>query len=355
MFDFPETALARRLSRFGAVALVAVGVSVVPLVRPEGSRGSVSAAECDLIAGPDGSDRETGSSGQPIDGPEMLVKTLEAGQVGCLRAGDYTTDGEVSIRTPGITLTSYPGERATVHGRLWIERTGDGVTVSNLDLDGRNPTDLPSPTINADDVTLRRNNITNHHTAICVSIGSPDTYGRAHRTLIEGNHIHDCGRLPPTNQNHGIYVNSSDDAVIRNNRIFDNADRGIQLYPDAQRTLVTGNVIDGNGVGVIFGGSETTTSSDNVIESNVITNSRVRGNVDYSWGGERGTGNVIADNCTGGSFRERAAGVLGNSALLGLADAPAVVGYTATSFGTPEMELAGTCARVLLVERSKDR
>ena len=42
--------------------------------------------------------------------------------------------------------------------------------------------------------------------------------------------------------------------MIRDNWIYDNADRGVQLYPDADGTVVTGNVIDGNGEGVIFGG-----------------------------------------------------------------------------------------------------
>ena len=70
--------------------------------------------------------------------------------------------------------------------------------------------------------------------------------------MIERNRIHNCGQLPPTNHHHGIYVEASDGARITDNWIYDNADRGIQLFPDAQGTYVARNVIDGNGQGVIF-------------------------------------------------------------------------------------------------------
>ena len=62
------------------------------------------------------------------------------------------------------------------------------------------------------------------------------------------------GPLPSTNKDHGIYVTNAKDTVIRDNWIYDNVDRGIQLYPDAQHTRITGNVIDGNGEGVVFSG-----------------------------------------------------------------------------------------------------
>lgn len=255
---------------------------------------------CDLVAASNGSDSASGSVTQPLRSAQVLAGRLAAGQTGCLRSGTYAADTQVKVSTPGVTLTSYPGEQATLRGRLWVLQTGDGVTISNLALDGRSPTGLPSPTINADDVVLRGNDITNYHTGICVQLGSPDTWGRAHRTLIEDNDIHDCGVLPATNQDHGIYVDSSDDAVIRGNRIYDNADRGIQLHPDAQHTLITGNMITGNGEGVIFSGANGTVSSNNIVEHNVIVNSRIRDNVDSWWEAGVGTGNVVHDNCIGG-------------------------------------------------------
>ncbi|MCB0865679.1 MAG: right-handed parallel beta-helix repeat-containing protein [Solirubrobacterales bacterium] len=301
-----EIAASCRKPLFIAIALVAVAFAVL-------SAQASAQASCDLVAAQNGSDSAPGTAEQPLRSVQALASSLRQGQTGCLRTGTYTdpSDEEVNLAVPNVTLTSYPGERATIRTRLWVEQGADGVTIADLDLDGRNPTNLPSPTINADDVVLRGNDITNQHTAICVSLGSPDTWGRAHRTLVEGNRIHDCGRLPATNQDHGIYVNSSDDAIIRNNLIYDNTDRGIQLYPDAQGTLVTGNVIDGNGQGVIFGGHETTASSNNIVEHNVITNSKIRDNVESSWGGDPGTGNVARDNCVGGgAYDEGDGGIL---------------------------------------------
>jgi parallel beta-helix repeat protein len=115
--------------------------------------------------------------------------------------------------------------------------------------------------------------------------------------VIENSAIHDCGKLPAQNGDHGIYVAHAVDTIIRDNWIYDNADRGIQLYPDSQGTQVYGNVIDGNGEGVIFSGNGQTASSDNVVHDNVISNSRVRWNVESYWDGPIGTGNVVRDNC----------------------------------------------------------
>ena len=44
------------------------------------------------------------------------------------------------------------------------------------------------------------------------------------------------------------------DTIVRDNWIYDNTDRGIQLYPDADGSTITGNVIDSNGEGIVFAG-----------------------------------------------------------------------------------------------------
>ena len=110
------------------------------------------------------------------------------------------------------------------------------------------------------------------------------------------NRIHNCGELPPTNHHHGIYAEAVDSARITDNWIYDNADRGVQLFPDARRTYVARNVIDGNGEGIVFA----RTSAHNVVEHNVIANSVVRYNVeDYEL---RGAGNVVRRNCLWSPF-----------------------------------------------------
>ncbi len=239
----------------------------------------------------------------PVADVQRLVDSLEAGQTGCLRAGTYA--GSLKITTAGITLRARPGERVTVSGRLWIAEGADEVTVEGLTLDGRSPRGLPSPTVNADGAVFRSNDVTNRHTGICFSLGHA-AYGRADGTLIESNRIHDCGRLPATNHDHGIYVAAASRTMIRNNWIHDNADRGIQLYPDAQRTVITGNVIHGNGQGVIFSGDAGVSSSDNLVQGNTITGSNVRSNVEsfYPAGTPAGRNNIVRGNCISGGARD---------------------------------------------------
>ena len=182
-----------------------------------------------------------------------------------------------------------------MRGRLWVANSANHVVVRQLYLDGRNGARLPSPTVNGNRIVFRDNDITTRNTTICFVLGS-DEYGRAVRTVIERNRIHNCGELPPTNHHHGIYAEATDGARITDNWIYDNADRGVQLFPDAQRTYVARNVIDGNGEGVVFARR----SAHNVIEHNVIANSIVRYNVeDFEL---RGSGNVVRRNCLWSPF-----------------------------------------------------
>jgi nitrous oxidase accessory protein NosD len=265
-----------------ATALAAMTVSAAP---------ASAATACDQTANPG------------AGAVQRLVDSLRPGQVGCLHGGAYT--GDVRVDTPHITLTRFGAEHASVKGRLWIARGADGMTVEGLYLDGANRDNLPSPTINADGATFRRNDVYNGHRSICFVLGHPD-YGRADGARIELNRIHDCGRMPAAGHDHGIYVAMARGTLIRGNWIYDNADYGIQLYPNAQDSRIVGNVIDGNGMGITFSGEYGVTSSNNLVEGNVITNSKVRYNVE-SWfarGTPIGHGNVVRDNCIKGGVRD---------------------------------------------------
>jgi parallel beta-helix repeat protein len=256
---------------------------------------SISSGSCVKFAAPNGSDTASGGTTAPFRTVGKLVASLQSGQAGCVRAGTYSED--VAIAQSGITLAGYPGEDATIVGRFWIKQGADGVVVTGLNLDGKNDSLLPSPTVNGDDAHFVGNDVTNDHTEICFLIGS--SWGRAQRTLIQRNRVHDCGKLPSQNQDHGIYVSAADDTQILDNVIYDNVDRGIQLYPDAQRTVVRGNIIDGNGEGIIFSGAGGLASSANIVDHNVITSSTIRADVEswYPSGNPVGVSNVVHDNC----------------------------------------------------------
>jgi parallel beta-helix repeat protein len=250
---------------------------------------------CDKFAAPWGRDSNVGSARRPYRTTQRLVRALARDNtVGCLRRGVYR--GDVTISRSHVTLRSRRGERATIVGRLRIEDSANFVTVTQLRLDGGTSGGLPSPSVYGDDALFRRVDVTNRHTEICFLLGSSER-GRAYRASIVQSRIHGCGELPPTNLDHGIYVARAMGTRIVGNLIYDNADRGIKLGPDAQRSLVRGNVIDGNGTGITFSGDEDSASSDNVVEHNVIANSRTRWNVESFFPSMTGSGNLAAGNC----------------------------------------------------------
>ena len=290
---------ALKLLAVTATVVAAVTVAVVA-TDGTGSRDRSGAAEaalprgaCDRVASPRGSNRNRGTAAKPYASVGKLANSLRAGETGCLRAGDYR--GRVTIRKGGArgeptTIRSAPGERARVLGRLHVDNRANHVVIRHLFLDGSNRANLPSPTVNGNNAVFRDNDVTTRDTTICFLLGSKE-YGRARRTVIERNRIHNCGELPPTNHHHGIYVEASYGARITDNWIYDTADRGVQLFPDAQRTYVGRNVIDGNGEGVVFSRK----SANNVVESNTISNPIVRYNIeDFELSGG---GNVARRNC----------------------------------------------------------
>jgi hypothetical protein len=294
---------------------------------------------CNKVAAPGGSNSAAGTVDAPYATAQKLSDSLSPGQTGCLRGGTYNEDlrvGQGGTAGSPVTIRSYPGERARVVGRLWVARGADYVTIAQLDLDGVNPQyNLPSPTVNSSNATFVDNDVTNEHTAICFNLGN-GSYGRARNTVIARNRIHNCGKLPAANHDHGIYVAEADDTQIIGNVIYDNADRGVQLYPDAQRTVIRGNVIDGNGVGIIYSGDGGSASNDNVAEFNVITNSNQRNNVESFWpdGNPIGTGNVLRNNCVSGGVRDNGNGGIG-----------AQIGFTATANVTDPVRYANRAAK----------
>jgi hypothetical protein len=268
------------------------------------------ASACNRVAAPGGSDGGPGTLAAPYATFQKLAHSLAPGQVGCLRAGTYRETVEVNANgAPGapITIQSYPGERATFLGRLTTDKSSSYLTFQNMTFDGSAaPSDgggslKPSPTVHGESIAFIGNEVTNRHTAICFAVGSED-YGRAPRVVIRRNKIHDCGRLPPTNHEHGIYLHSPCCAQVTDNWVYDNADTGIQMFPDADGNYIARNVVYGNGDNISFGGDTKdgacASSDDNIIERNVLSHPRVKENVgSWSGCGKHGTGNVLRENC----------------------------------------------------------
>jgi parallel beta-helix repeat protein len=273
-----------------SVAGLATGAVLMVLASPAGS----DIGGCDRVASTTGSDSNPGTVQRPFRTPQRLIESLSGGQTGCFRTGTYSQDSIAFRRTSGVTITSYPGERATVQGRIFI--LTNRVTLANLNLDGRNSKGLPSPTINGDDVVIRDNDITNGHTAGSCVHPTPYNGLFPERVVIVHNRIHDCGRLPAMNLDHGIYFNATG-GLIESNVIYDNADQGIVLYPAGKGTVVKSNTVDGNGEGIQFAGGGWDHSDVNLVTQNIVSNSRLRWNIEAYWEGDPGLVNLAAGNC----------------------------------------------------------
>jgi parallel beta-helix repeat protein len=247
---------------------------------------------------------------RPGLGLQRFVDRLRAGDVGCLEPGEYRVRRLVlrrhGTRRERITLRSADTRRrATIHGLVWASDSARYWTVEDLDFDGRNMRNLPSPIVNGDDTVWRHVDVTNHRAGdgrtsggICFLLGDTSRWGIPRNTAIVQSRIHDCG--VSDNSNHGIYVAATaGTTIIANNWIYRNGDRGVQLYPDAAQVFVVHNVIDQNGSGVIFSGVGRFASHSNVVRGNIISNSRNRWNVEswYPDGAAAAVGNVVAGNC----------------------------------------------------------
>ncbi len=330
------------------IGVFVVAILIATTAGASGLSPAVPASACTKVASPTGSDSSAGSASAPYKTVGKLVASLHGGETGCLHGGSYS--GDVTIATAHITLTSYAGEQATVVGRLWVKKGADGVLVSGLHLDGKNAALLPSPTVNANDVQFVGDDVTNDHTEICFIIGS-SSFGRAVGTVIRGNRIHDCGKLPSQNQDHGIYVSDADNTQIIDNVIYRNVDRGIQLYPNAQGTVIRGNIIDSNGEGIIFSGQGGTASSHTVVQHNTITSSKIRHDVESFWpsGNPIGTGNVVSLNCIHGGAEGEIGGQTGFTASSNTIATP---GYANAAAGDYRIGKSSPCASVLAASQA---
>jgi Right handed beta helix region len=303
----PELGARRLAVRLKATAagLVAALLALAPTAgaqREPVSAHAARAISCDRIASPGGSDSARGTLHRPFRTVQRLVNALRPGQTGCLLAGTYV--GNVRIARGGrrgarVTVAAYPGQDPTVAGRLEIIRGADYVTIRGLSLDGANPTHLESPMVDGNHDTFSYDDVTNDHTGVCFGIGSAQ-WGWATGTVVTHSRIHDCGQMTPgDNYQHGFYIGAASDTRVAWNLIYDNAARGIQLYPDAQYTTIDHNIIDGNGEGIIISGTGGKASSHTDIFDNIVSNSRVRHDIESWWprGNPVGVDNVVHDNC----------------------------------------------------------
>ncbi|MGZ6576841.1 MAG: right-handed parallel beta-helix repeat-containing protein [Solirubrobacteraceae bacterium] len=313
------------------VAIVAMAVAVVVATAPSAmarasshrhhkARDTGTPVRCDLFASPSGSDSSgNGSVGSPFRSLNKLDAVLDPGQTGCLRAGSYgSTSTWHRIDTDGtahaqITITSYPGESATVRGYVDIE--GSYTTVSHLSIDGSNTfyrqvregTNCPAP-VSQPLAIAGRNDVLEYDDYFQsvpslrgngIGIGF---WGDADNTVIRFSKIHDVGQCEA--YDHLIYLSHGNNVRIYDNWLYDDPHgRGVQLYPAPTNARVFDNVIDHAGEGFVIGNEPGYTVSGNEIFDNTITNctglqtENIAGQgIHDIYGGRLGTGNTFHDN-----------------------------------------------------------
>ena len=121
---------------FAARHWAAAAAAVVSHARPAGAS---AASGCHRVASPSGNDRAAGTEAAPFRTFKKLSSVLQPGQYGCLRGGVYDEDPTIRVSgTPAapITITSFPGEWATLYGRLSVEDNVTRVVVQHMTLDG---------------------------------------------------------------------------------------------------------------------------------------------------------------------------------------------------------------------------
>ncbi|HEX3511610.1 MAG TPA: right-handed parallel beta-helix repeat-containing protein [Solirubrobacteraceae bacterium] len=248
---------------------------------------------CDLYASVTGNNASSGSAAAPLRTISALLSHLHAGQTGCLASGQTFNEG-VSIHSgeshgaegAPVTLTSaQPSAPALINGRVATETGADWLTFTHLDFT-YSEHGLPSITVGSAHTTWTYDDVT-APTTICFNLIN-SSWGLAQSTLIEHDRVHNCGSQETflCNQNiptcetppndgfylHAVYVGGGRNTTIRNNYLYDNADRGVQMRSGAEGVIVEHNIIDGNGEGVIFGDG----ASHATVQWNIITSSHSR-------------------------------------------------------------------------------
>ena len=315
-----------RLQLLCACALL---LALLAVLAADAQQGPGVDPACDVFAAPAALGGDDDNAGTSVQAPVTTISRLlaivpggsgeESRGVACVRGGtyDFSSSLEATLDKPWTTLRPYNDEAATLVGRLVISVTARHAVVEGLTLNGWRPgqPDSPSLVIFGDAASVRDNTITNDGTAICVHVS--DYRGdRARDVTIAGNEVHGCGAIEHLNHDNGIYVANADGTRILDNVVRDNQDRGIQLWPDADGSLVEGNVVDHNGEGISVGGERRPgadlSSDDNTIRGNVIMRSRanyadpdgagpIQANT-HGWNlefvrNDAGSGNLVEDNC----------------------------------------------------------
>jgi hypothetical protein len=235
---------------------------------------------------------------------ETFLNSLRPGERGCLRGGVYTADNSISVNVSGtsaspIILAAYPGERAEIRASFransssYIELEGLYVDASYAPLTFENNRINTEQTVNLlsssswllDSVELV-NRRTPDNAGTCVFGGT------SRNARITYSWVHQCGELPRTNREHGVYVANSTGMLIEHSWFSDIADRAISYHSNVVGAHANGVVVDSrNGAPAFLIGATRDTITENSVA--YVTGDKSV-NVGPAGGG---SGNIFRNNC----------------------------------------------------------
>ncbi len=274
-----------RAAHLVVALIVLLGIVCALAIAPSPASAAVV---CDRVASPSGSDGNGGTVSSPFLTVQKLIGSLSSGQTGCLRGGRYGGRGtETNFSTPGVTITSYPGEQATVDGFPYV--SGAGMTLSYLTFD-LDKTGDPWPALCQGSISggaqvtygfdIEASNVTLEHSNVFVDPSIPltnrgDGLGVGWSNAISGvvirdNRIHDVGFCPV--EEHGVYIDQATGTQVSGNWIYSiPAGTGVQVWDHAHGTQISSNVIDSTSSCIDIG-SNTTDTTGTTAQHNICSN-----------------------------------------------------------------------------------
>jgi hypothetical protein len=284
----------------GGTPAVSAPVDSLPERLPESSGAS-------YYVSTEGTDSGPGSRNTPWRTIARALESVRPGDTIFLRGGTYAQNLVVSTSGTAarpITLRSSPGEQAVlrpaptdpsypveVMDAAYVRLAGlvvegaVGVSIANVYVEGG------SHDVEISGCTIRKSQEQGIFT---------DRTTR--RVQVVGNSIYENGTTSDPKQNHGIYVEGTDQ-VIANNVIFSQPHGyGIQVYPKTTGILVANNTVVGNSLGgIVVGGNGETTADRTLVVNNIVAFNGQYGIRGYYAGGPKGSGNVALRNLAFGN------------------------------------------------------
>ena len=250
---------------------------------------SSPSAAATLYVSPSGTDVGAGTVSAPLATPGRALALAVAGDTIVMRGGTYSISSSLVITQAGLTIRSYPGERARIVAGTSDETNltsvmvvyASRVTVENLELQGASYYG-----IKLDDhfgpqsgITLRGLYV--HHTGRD-GIKTQSADG----VVIEGCEIAFTGVRDPGNAE-GIDVMGSIGATVRGNHVHDIATTGIFVKAGTRQAVIESNRVERTGHAGILLGSESAAqymrggvaheAIDSVARNNIVVDAAMAG------------------------------------------------------------------------------